>query len=130
MERNRQLFMEWLQKNSPDLYADALIDATDKTGMSGLGADTSSVQGSRGSWFNNFATSITKLGSKYLDLKSQRKLMSVQLRRARLGQPPLPTPLPPGVPGKKYGGLDATTIMPLAMGAGVLLIGFLLLRNK
>lgn len=142
MNQNQQLFMQWLQENDPQTYQDAMIEATDRSnaqnGLMGMGADTM-IQTAvpRGdnapqkSWWSNFTDSVSEIGSRYIKYKSDKKLMNVQLRRARQGLPPVKTGLlAPGTRPDVFPVAfeDVSKYMiPAAIGIGVL---FLLLRKK
>jgi len=82
--RDRQAFINWLKNWAPQLYADAKRKA-----------DTLEITegslGQLGGWWETFTDSITDLGGKYLQFRTQKEILEAQLSRMREGLPPLQT---------------------------------------
>ena len=73
----------------------SLVEATDQTnamGGYGLGAHAVAkpiATPPKKSWWNNFTTAVGDVGGKFLQYKSQQKVLRLQLQRAKQGLPPL-----------------------------------------
>lgn len=142
MDENKRLFMQWMEENFPETYGAALIEATDRTNAVnafGLGAHAVTkpiAAPPQKSWWNNFTTAIGDVGGKFLQYKSQQKVLRLQLQRAKQGLPPLdmsrlapvikvqPELSPEMVDDvKKY-------MVPAAIGLGAVLLIVLMGRRK
>lgn len=82
--RHRQAFINWVKNWAPGLYVRAkkkadLVEATEGT------------LGQLGGWWDTFQESITDLGGKYLQFRTQKEILEAQLERMRAGLPPLQT---------------------------------------
>lgn len=75
-KQSKKLYVIWVKKNFPKLYRAALVSNAGN-GMGG-GWD----------WLDNITESITSLAPKYIQYKQQKKVMKMQMDRAKQGLPP------------------------------------------
>jgi len=134
LTENQQLFMQAIQRDFPNTYELAILDATEKTqnNLNGMG----SHEDEKKSWFMNFTDSIKKIGPALIQYKTQKKIMRTQLRRAERGLPPLDTSslsptirIQPELSPEMYKDIKRF-VLPAAVGIGALLVGILLSRKK
>lgn len=91
-------FLEWLKVNQPAIYARARPHLARQAGgvLAGLGLTDPSTTAAQTpaprSWADNLRDVVMAASQAYLtreQLKSQGKILDVQLQRAQAGQPPL-----------------------------------------
>ena len=82
--RHRQQFINWLKRWAPQVYAAAKKRA-----------DVAQLQGGTlnglGGWWDTFTESVGNIGSQYLQFRTQKEILDVQLTRMQQGLPPLQT---------------------------------------
>lgn len=79
-ELSEKLFIKWVKKNNPVLYRAALAQNNNT-----LNGDE---EASNSNWFDKITDTISNLAPKYLQYKQQKKVMSMQIKRAKSGLPP------------------------------------------
>ncbi len=76
--------MNWLKRWAPGLYSDAKAkaDLVEK--------NEGTLEGLAG-WWDTFSQSVTDLGGKYVQFRTQKDILDAQMERMRMGLPPLQT---------------------------------------
>ena len=76
--------MTWLQRWAPKVYAHAKkradVAAANDGALNGLGG-----------WWDTFTDSVSDLGGKYLQFRTQKEILEAQMQRMQQGLPPLQT---------------------------------------
>lgn len=90
--RNQQRFVQMIRKTHPRLYAIAKARVGEPPTGAGLGQITKNgTTETASSWFSRLTDTLTTLAPTYLQYKSQKELLEIQLQRAQEGLPPLET---------------------------------------
>lgn len=78
---NQKKYILWMKKNSPKLYRAAIAKMSQSTL---LGEEPPTPE----NWFSSLTNTIMDLAPKYLQLKQQKDVMKMQMKRAQQGLPP------------------------------------------
>jgi len=90
--RNQQRFVQMIKRTHPRLYAIAKARIGEPpAGMGGLGQEKTVATADSGTWFSRLTDTLSTLAPSYLQYKSQKELLEIQLERAQQGLPPLET---------------------------------------
>jgi len=91
--RNQQRFVQMIKRTHPRLYAIAKARVGEPPTGSGLGqiTKTATTTETSSSWFSRLTDTLSTLAPSYLQYKSQKELLEIQLQRAQEGLPPLET---------------------------------------
>ncbi len=82
--RYRRQFLNWIKQWAPEIYVAAKKKAD-------LTESEEGTLGQLGGWWETFSDSVGDLGGKYLQFRTQKEILDVQMERMRAGLPPLQT---------------------------------------
>lgn len=82
--RYRRQFVNWIKQWAPGIYVAAKKKAD-------LIENEEGSLGQLGGWWETFSDSVGDLGGKYLQFRTQKEILDVQMERMRAGLPPLQT---------------------------------------
>ena len=77
-------FLTWMQNRHPELYAEA-FEAASNSNLSGLGQTTAEPTPT----YTSLVDKIVALGSGYLTYTMQKKIINMNIERAKMGLPPI-----------------------------------------
>lgn len=78
-------FVQWLARTHPDVYGQARIINADAFDTASFGSDELS------GWADSLASTVTNVANAVLPVYTQKKLLDIQIQRAKAGQAPLDT---------------------------------------
>lgn len=120
MTRAMRQYLNWLNRNEPELYA-AVYRAMADRGP-GLGApEPQTLTQDEGTWVDDLTGFITDLAPVYVATEQQKQLNKLNLERARMGQAPLDASQASTISTQV--GLSPQTQQTMLLGAGILTIG-------